>query len=72
LVLYIGNYIMDYKLVMYKEKNILWKIIGELQRDKKTADSLPAAKKRRIYAVTIVMQKITFQELDFRFRCVDV
>jgi len=45
-------------------------IIGELRRNKKTADSSPATKKRT-YAVAIVMQNITFQGLENVVKCVD-
>jgi len=46
-------------------------IVGEFQRNKETTDSSPAAKKRRTYAVAIVMQKNTFQELENVVKCVD-
>jgi len=46
-------------------------IIGELRRNKEMADLSPAMKKRKTYAVAIVMQKITFQELENVVKCVD-
>jgi len=60
--------------MMYKENEeeySIENIIGELRRNKETADSSPAAKKRKTYAVAIVMQKITFQGLKNVVKCVD-
>jgi len=58
---------------MYKENEEKYsmKIIGELRRDKEKTDSSPAAKKRRTYAVAIVIQKIIFQGLKNVVKCVD-
>jgi len=39
-------------------------IVSELRKNKETADSSPAVKKRKTYAVAIVMQKTTFQGLE--------
>jgi len=61
-------------LVTYKEneeEHSMENIVGEFRRNKETADSSPAAKKRKTYAVTIVMQKTTFQELENVVKCVD-
>jgi len=61
-------------LMTYKENeegHSMENIIGELRRDKETAESSPAAKKRRTYAVAIVMQKTTFQGLENVVKCID-
>jgi len=46
-------------------------IIGELRRNKETADLSPASKKRKTYVVAVVKQEITFQGLENVIRCVD-
>jgi len=61
-------------LVTYKEneeEHSMENINGELRRNKETSDSSPASKKRKTYAVAIVMQKITFQGLENVVKCVD-
>jgi len=61
-------------LVTYKEneeEHSMENIIGELRRNKETTDSSPASKKRKTYAVAVVMQKITFQGLENVVKCVD-
>jgi len=60
---------MTYKEI--KEGHSMENIVCELRRDKETADSSPAVKKRRIYAVTIIMQKTTFQRLENVVKCVN-
>jgi len=60
-------------LVTYKEneeEHPMENIVGEL-RKKETDDSSPSAKKRRTYAVAIVMQKTTFQGMENVVNCVD-
>jgi len=61
-------------LVTYKEneeKHSMENIIGELRRNKETADLSPASKKRKTYVVAVVKREITFQGLENVIRCVD-
>jgi len=60
-------------LVTYKEneEERSMENINGLRRNNETSDSTPAAKKRKTYAVAIVMQKITFQGLENVVKCVD-
>jgi len=59
--------LMTYK----KNEEELYGKYHRLRRNKEMADSSPAAKKRKTYAVTIVMQKNTFQGLENIVKCVD-
>ncbi|KYQ50575.1 hypothetical protein ALC60_10333 [Trachymyrmex zeteki] len=61
-------------LLAYKEEEELRStenITGNLRKEEITSDSTPPSKKRRIYAVAIVMQKTTFLGLQNVEKCVD-
>ncbi|KYN11379.1 hypothetical protein ALC57_16456 [Trachymyrmex cornetzi] len=46
-------------------------ISGNLRKEEVASDSTPPSKKRRTFAVAIVMQKITFLDLQNVVKCVD-